>query len=110
MKLDSISSVGTFMTYKGTDKIVYVVDKEGKNEKSSAHVLYNEAHMSANICTQLPMATALQQAGYRKEPYSDPNPLPVPSNKLRIQLQIFMLRKEIELHKWYYYSSQILQL
>ena len=49
MKLDRISNEGRFMTYTGSDKIVYVVTKGGKHEKSVTHVAFNEAHMSGNI-------------------------------------------------------------
>ena len=44
MKLDRISSTGLFMTYKGTDKVMYVVNKHGKNERASAHVSFDKAH------------------------------------------------------------------
>ncbi len=76
-KLDSISTTGRFMTYKGTDKIAYVTNEDGTQEKASTHLAFDEAHMSATVNKQPPMAHALQQAGYRKEPFVDvPNPLP----------------------------------
>ena len=53
------------MTYKGTDKIMYIVNKQGKNERASAHVSFDEAHMSSPTKSQPPMSTMLQQAGYR---------------------------------------------
>ena len=59
------------MTYRGTDKIVYVVNKHGKQEKTATHVTYDEAHMSSSNKIQPPMSTALQQAGYRGKPYEE---------------------------------------
>ena len=70
-KLDKISKEGLFMTYKGTDKIVYVVNKQGKQEKTATHVTFDEAHMSSSLQTQPPMSSALQQAGYRTKPYEE---------------------------------------
>ena len=77
MKLDRISQEGKFMTYTGTDKIVYFVNNDGKNEKSSTNVSYGKAHMSSNVKHLPPMAIALQQAGYCKEPYKDGASFPV---------------------------------
>ena len=48
MKLDKISSEGLFMTYTGTDKIIYVVDKDGSNEHTCTHYAFDEAHISSN--------------------------------------------------------------
>ena len=59
MKLDRISSKGLFMTYTGTDEIIYVVDREGTNKHTCTHYAFDEAHMS-------PMAVTLQHAGYWK--------------------------------------------
>ena len=70
-KLDRISSDGIFMTYKGSDKLVYVVDKDGKHEQCSAHVSYDEAHMSTPRQKRPPMSALLEQAGYRNEPQTD---------------------------------------
>ena len=66
MKLDRISSEGLFMTYTGTDKIIYVVDRDGTNERTCTYYAFDEAHMSSNSKTLPPMAVTLQHAGYRK--------------------------------------------
>ena len=70
-KMDPISTSGRFMTYKGTDKIAYVLNRNGKQEKASTHLAFDEACMSDPTNSQPPMAQALQQAGYRKEPYKE---------------------------------------
>ena len=64
MKLDTMSDDGLFMTYTSTDKNVYVVNKDGSNERTSTHVAFDEAHMSSTNKTLPPMALVLQQAGY----------------------------------------------
>ena len=64
-KLDSNNTEGTFLTYGGTDKNVYVTDSKTKREKLTTHVIYDEAHMSVPPAKQPPMAVALQKAGYR---------------------------------------------
>ena len=64
MKLDKIDGTGHFMTYKGTDKIFYVIDSTTKRECVVTHAVFDEAHMSVPKSKQPPMATALQQAGY----------------------------------------------
>ena len=73
MKLDKISSEGLFITYTGTDKIIYVVNKDGTNERTCSHFAFDEAHMSSNAKTLPPMAITLQHAGYRK-PMNDTYP------------------------------------
>ena len=67
MKLDSISSSSLFMTYKGTDKLCYVVDDDGKNERASAHVSFDEAHLSEPPKQRPPMSKILEHAGYQQE-------------------------------------------
>ena len=74
-KLDSNNSIGTFVSYGGTDKNVYVIDKQTGREKLTTHVIYDEAYMSAPTAEQPPMAAALQQAG-DKRPLPEPNPDP----------------------------------
>ena len=54
------------MTYTGSDKIVYIVDQTGKKEKTSAHVTFDEAHMTTSPQHKPPLFTALQQAGHRQ--------------------------------------------
>jgi dUTP pyrophosphatase len=66
-KLDRMDREGTFMTFKGTDKISYVIDSVTGCERVATHVSYDEAHAATPHSKQPPMATALMQAGYRKE-------------------------------------------
>jgi hypothetical protein len=66
-KLDKMDSVGTFMTFKSTDKIAYVIDNVTGCECIVTHISYDEAHASVPPAKQPPMATALIQAGYRNE-------------------------------------------
>ena len=60
------------MTYTGSNKIMYVVDKHGRKERTSAHVSFDEAHMTSTVQQKPPMAIALQQAGYQTEPFELP--------------------------------------
>lgn len=48
------------MTYTGTDKIMYIVNQHGKKDHTSAHVSFNEAHMTSTLQTKPPVAIALQ--------------------------------------------------
>jgi deoxyuridine 5'-triphosphate nucleotidohydrolase len=66
-KLDRMDGTGTFMTYKGTDKISYIIDEVTGKERTATHVTYDEAFASVPASKQPPMATALQQSGYRQE-------------------------------------------
>jgi dUTP pyrophosphatase len=66
-KLDKMDSQGRFMTYKGTDKICYVIDDDTKRERTVTHISYDEAFASVHPSKQPPMASALQQSGYRQE-------------------------------------------
>jgi dUTP pyrophosphatase len=66
-KLDKMDREGIFMTFKGTDKISYVIDSVTGCERVATHVSYDEAHAATPQSRQPPMATALLQAGYRKE-------------------------------------------
>jgi dUTP pyrophosphatase len=63
-KLDRMDRAGTFLTFKGTDKIAYVLDEVTGCERVVTHVTYNEAHSSLPRAKQPPMATAIQQSGY----------------------------------------------
>jgi dUTP pyrophosphatase len=65
-KLDKMDRVGTFMTFKGTDKISYVIDAETGRERVATHTRFDEAHAATPQHKQPPMATALLQAGYQK--------------------------------------------
>ena len=71
MKLDTMSDDGLFMTYTGTDKNIYVVNKDGSNERISTHVAFDEAHTSSTNKQLPPMAIILQQAGYIPTENSD---------------------------------------
>ena len=66
-KLDRMDRIGTFMTYKGTNKIGYVIDDTTKRERVATHMSFDEAHFSTNPKDHPPMAVALQHAGYRPE-------------------------------------------
>ena len=87
-KLDDISSVGTFMTYKGTDKIICIRDRKTNKERVATHAEFDEAFMAETKHSIPPMAVALQQAGYRHIPSSDNNNDVSPSTipKLKIKL------------------------
>jgi deoxyuridine 5'-triphosphate nucleotidohydrolase len=65
-KLDKMDRVGTFMTFKGTDKISYVIDSVTGKERIATHTRFDEAHSATPQQQQPPMATALLQAGYHK--------------------------------------------
>ena len=52
------------MTYKGTNKICYVIDSVTGCERVTTHNTFDEAFMSTPVEKQPPMATALQQAGF----------------------------------------------
>jgi deoxyuridine 5'-triphosphate nucleotidohydrolase len=66
-KLDRMDSQGLFMTYKGTDKICYVIDNKTKREHTVSHITFDEAFSSVHPSKQPPMASALQQSGFRQE-------------------------------------------
>jgi dUTP pyrophosphatase len=71
-KLDRMDGHGRFMTYKGTDKICYVIDDTTKRERIVTHTSFDEAFASVHPTKQPPMASALQQSGYRQ----DDEPMP----------------------------------
>jgi deoxyuridine 5'-triphosphate nucleotidohydrolase len=66
-KLDRFDRSGKFMTFKGTDKIGYVIDDRTLRERITTHISFDEAGLSQQGREQPPMATALQTAGYRPE-------------------------------------------
>ena len=86
MKLDKIDGVGTFMTYKGTDKVFYVIDAVTNKETTVTHATFDEAHMSVPRSMQPPMATALQQAGYT--PTREKRPLAIKVNILADDIKL----------------------
>jgi deoxyuridine 5'-triphosphate nucleotidohydrolase len=71
-KLDKMDGQGLFMTYKGTDKISYVIDESTKKERTVTHITFDEAFSSVHPSKQPPMASALQQSGYRQEDTVEP--------------------------------------
>jgi dUTP pyrophosphatase len=87
-KLDDIGSVGTFLTYKNTDKIMYVRDRKSGEERTATHAVFDEAYMAERVRSLPPMAVALQQAGYRQIPAKDltVEPIQLPENELKIKL------------------------
>jgi hypothetical protein len=66
-KLDCMDSEGLFMTFKGTDKIAYVIDSKTGRKRTTTHIAYDEAHSATPRSQQPPMATALYQAGYQPQ-------------------------------------------
>ena len=80
MKLDRIDGTGTFMTYKGTPKVFYVIDNTTKKENTVTHGIFDEAYMSVPKSLQPPMAGALQQAGY--QPRKEKRTLEIPVEML----------------------------
>ena len=96
-KLDDISSVGTFLSYKNTDKIIYVRDRKSGEEKVATHAVFDEAYMAERIKSIPPMASALQQAGYRQLPDAE-----LGNKAVKIKenhLNITLLSKEATLPK-----------
>jgi hypothetical protein len=87
-KLDDIGSVGMFLTYKNTDKIMYVKDRKPGEERTATHAVFDEADMAEWAPLLPPMAVALQQAGYRQNPTKDLDRdlIQLPENHLNIQL------------------------
>jgi dUTP pyrophosphatase len=87
-KLDDIGSVGTFLTYKNKDKIMYVKDRKSGEEITATHAVFDKAYMAERIQSLPPMAVALQQAGYRQVPTKDldGDPITLPENHLNIKL------------------------
>ena len=56
------------MTYKGTNKIGYVIDEDVTNrERVATHMSFDKAHITMHPKHHPPMAVALQNAGYRPE-------------------------------------------
>ena len=53
------------------------MDKNGRNERTSTHFIFDEAHMSSTTLPQPPMAIALQIAGYRQHIHDKPPPLQI---------------------------------
>jgi hypothetical protein len=43
-KLDHMDSKGKFMTFKGTDKIAYVIDSKMGQECTTTHIAYNKVY------------------------------------------------------------------
>lgn len=80
--LDNISSDGLFMTYTGTDKIMYVVNQHGKKERTSAYVSFDEAHMTSTLQNKSPVSIAPQQAGHCQLPFTYKSSI---SSSLRIE-------------------------
>ena len=87
-KLDDISEVGTFLTYKGTDKVIYVRDRKTGREKTATHAYFDEAFMAETTTNLPPMALALQQAGYRSIPNAELEipPVSIDDKTLNIKL------------------------
>jgi dUTP pyrophosphatase len=71
-KLDKMDGQGLFMTYKGTDKICYVIDEATKKERTVTHITFDKAFSSVHPSKQPPMAGALQQSGFRQEDTVEP--------------------------------------
>ena len=89
MKLDCIDGTGYFMTFKATDKIFFLIDGTTKKECVVTHEVFDEAFMLVPRSQQLPLATALWQAGVT----TTPSPAPT------LQLQIEQLDKDVKLPK-----------
>ena len=79
-KLDDISSVGTFLTYKGTNKIMYVRDRHSNEERIATHAAFDEAFMAESTLPVPPMAKALQRAGMKN--LSDAKPTPIATTSI----------------------------
>ncbi len=58
-KLDLINHEGLFMTYCRTEKLTCIVDKDGRNERTSTHFIFDKAHISTKSSQRPPMADAL---------------------------------------------------
>ena len=64
-KLDKMDNTGTFVAYKGSDKLAYVIDDTTGKERVTSHLTFDEAHTSVSAEKQPPMAIALQQSGFQ---------------------------------------------
>jgi dUTP pyrophosphatase len=87
-KLDDISEVGTFLNYKGTDKVIYVKDRKTGREKTATHAFFDEAFMAETSTNLPPMALALQQAGYRTIPNSELQVPPVEIDDTTLHIKL----------------------
>ena len=88
MKLDRLDGTGAFMTFKGTNKICYVIDSVTKKECVVTHAIFDEAFMSVPRSSQPPMATALQQAGFTPT-----------KEKRQLKLKVTSMESDIKLPK-----------
>ena len=66
-KLDKMDNTGRFVAYKGSNKLIYVIDDVTGKERVTSHANFDEAFTSVKASQHPPMATALQQAGYKPE-------------------------------------------
>ena len=64
-KLDTNNTVGTFMTYSGTDKNIWALNDATNQPLLATHYTFDEAHMSTEESKVPPYAIALQRTGYR---------------------------------------------
>jgi dUTP pyrophosphatase len=87
-KLDDISEVGTFLNYKGTDKVMYVRDRKSGKEKTATHAYFDEAFMAETSTNLPPMALALQQAGYRQVPSKHLHVPPISTNNHALNIKL----------------------
>ena len=85
-KLDSNNTVGTFMTYSGTDKNIWALNNATRQPLLATHYTFDEAHMSTEESQVPPYAIALQRAGYRKTIELPPEALPEKITKLPMKL------------------------
>ena len=60
-----MDNTGTFVAYKGSDKLAYVIDDTTGKERVTSHLTFDEAHTSVSAEKQPPMAIALQQSGFQ---------------------------------------------
>ena len=86
-KLDKMDNTGTFVAYKGSDKLAYVIDDSTGRERVTSHLNYDEAHSSVPAIKQPPMATALHQSGF------------VPDREEVCRLKVKLLHKNATLPK-----------
>ena len=63
-KLDNNSSQGIFVGYSATDKNIYYIDEKTGRVKSTAHAIFDEAHMSVPASKAPIAAQTLQRLGY----------------------------------------------
>ena len=84
-KLDTNNTIGTFMTYSGTDKNIWALNDTTNQPLLATHYTFDEAHMSTEESKVPPYAIALQRTGYRDTLDIPINTTPAPIDNIPIK-------------------------